>query len=243
MIDFHCHLDLYPNPSDVVKECVAREMYVLSVTTTPSAWKGSSALVANAERIRVALGLHPELAHKRKSELELFRALLPRCRYVGEIGLDGSSEFKNHWADQVDVFEGILTACQSAGGRIMTIHSRRAVKEVLDRLERFQGAGVAILHWYSGSLRDLARATALGCWFSVGPTMLGGEKGRGIVKEMPRDRVLTETDGPFATVNRRAILPWEVDMATHVLANIWQTDADQVQRLLRQNLRQLMKLG
>lgn len=243
MIDFHCHLDLYPDPVDVVKECVARKMYVLSVTTTPSAWRGSSALVANAQRIRVALGLHPELAHKRKSELELFRSLLPGCRYVGEIGLDGSPEFKNFWGDQVYVFESILAACESAGGRIMTIHSRRAVKEVLDRLEMFQGAGVAVLHWYSGSRRDLARAAALGCWFSIGPAMLAGEKGRAIVKEIPRDRVLTETDGPFATVTGRSIFPWDVEMAIAALAHVWQTTREEVAKVLKNNLRQLMKLG
>src|SRR5258708_3936522 len=37
MIDFHRHLDLYPDPQGVAREYVARELYILSVTTTPSA--------------------------------------------------------------------------------------------------------------------------------------------------------------------------------------------------------------
>jgi TatD DNase family protein len=242
MIDFHCHLDLYPNPRDVVKECTARRLYVLTVTTTPSAWKGTSSLVGKAERIRVALGLHPELARERKSEVELFKSLLPECRYVGEIGLDGSPEFKGHWGDQIEVFESILAACKSAGGRIMTIHSRRAAKDVLDRLEAFRGAGVPVLHWYSGNRNDLARAVALGCWFSVGPAMLGGEKGRALVNEMPRDRLLTETDGPFATVGGRSVFPWDVGVAVDALAKLWDTSNEQAQKVLRDNLRQLMKL-
>ena len=45
MIDFHCHLDLYPNPREVAKECAKRGLYVLSVTTTPSAWEGTSAVL------------------------------------------------------------------------------------------------------------------------------------------------------------------------------------------------------
>lgn len=41
MIDFHCHLGLYPNPPAVRDECVRQGLYVLSVTTTPSAWEGT----------------------------------------------------------------------------------------------------------------------------------------------------------------------------------------------------------
>ena len=136
MIDFHCHLDLYPNPREVAKECAKRGLYVLSVTTTPSAWEGTSAVFTDIGGIRVAIGLHPELAGGRKAELDLFYELLPRTRYVGEIGLDGSPEHRPFWGDQTYVFERILSACSSAGGRIMSIHSRRAAAAVLDCLEQ-----------------------------------------------------------------------------------------------------------
>ena len=71
MIDFHCHLDLYPNPKLVARECSDREIRVLSVTTTPSAWHGTSSLAEG--HIWTALGLHPQLAHQRKAELEPLR--------------------------------------------------------------------------------------------------------------------------------------------------------------------------
>jgi TatD DNase family protein len=240
MIDFHCHLDLYPNPHEVTKRCAEQGMYVLSVTTTPSAWEQSSALIAGAPRIRTALGLHPELAHERKGELELFDTLLPTCRYVGEIGLDGSPDYQKNWSDQVYVFEHILAACQSAGGRIMTIHSRRAVDEILNRLQAFPGAGPSVLHWYSGGLRSLERAVELGCWFSVGPGMIVGEKGRALVSRMPQDRVLTETDGPFAMVNGRNALPWDVDIVITALAEVWEISRDDVSGILHDNLRRLV---
>ena len=100
VIDFHCHLDLYPDPLAVRDECVKRGMYVLSVTTTPSAWQGTSALAADTKRIRTALGLHPQLAHERRNELTLFDGFLPRRPYIGEIGLDGARSFVA-LADQV----------------------------------------------------------------------------------------------------------------------------------------------
>ncbi|KYK44765.1 hydrolase TatD [Bradyrhizobium liaoningense] len=241
MIDFHCHLDLYPEPQAVVRECASRGLYALAVTTTPSAWQGTSELVSGADRIRVALGLHPELARERRSELPLFEQLLPRTRYVGEIGLDGSPEMRRFWADQKHVFDRILANCQVAGGKIMTIHSRRAVTEVLDSLESHPGAGVPILHWYSGGSRELARAIALGCWFSVGPAMLHGEKGRKLAARMPRDRVLTETDGPFAMVDGRAAFPWDVDLALGTLGALWGVDKTSVQTTINDNFRRLIQ--
>lgn len=239
MIDFHCHLDLYPRPHDVVSECVRHDLYVLSVTTTPSAWEGTSRLVGDAKRIRVALGLHPELAAERKRELDVFDALLRETRYIGEIGLDGTPVFKKFWADQVYVFEHILSSCRAAGGKIISIHSKRAVSEVLDRLDAFRDYGIPVLHWYSGGQSDLNRAIDLGCWFSIGPTMLCGEKGRALAARLPRERVLTETDGPFGMMNGMALFPWDTQMAVKSIASIWSVEEKEVEHILEDNLRRL----
>ena len=237
MIDFHCHLDLYPDPGRIARTCAERGLYVLSVTTTPSAWQGTSRLARR--RIRTALGLHPQLAHERKAELGLFDELLPQARYVGEIGLDGGPEFRPHGRDQLAAFNHILRACAQAGGRIMSIHSRRSANAVLDGLEAHPGAGIPVLHWFSGSARDLDRAIALGCWFSVGPAMLNAERGKGLAARMPRERVLTESDGPFAQIDGRAVLPWEVDRAVSGLSDLWGSDTQQAQSALNDNLRRL----
>lgn len=238
MIDFHCHLDLYPDPYEVARTCAARNLHVLSVTTTPSAWSGTAALARRSSCIRTALGLHPQLAHERKGELPLFEKLLLETRYVGEIGLDGAPEFRSHWADQTMVFGRILSACERAGGRVLSIHSRRAATPVLDALQAHPRAGTPILHWFSGSQRELARAVELGCWFSVGPAMLNG-KGRALVANIPHDRVLTESDGPFVQVEGRAALPWDAGRVTSALAELWADPVDEVCKQLFGNLGRL----
>ena len=121
----------------------------------------------------------------------------------------------------------------------MSIHSRRSANAVLDGLESQPGAGIPILHWFSGSARDLDRAVALGCWFSVGPAMLNGERGKRLAARMPRERVLTESDGPFAQIDGRAVLPWEVNRAVTTLADLWSIDTRQTQGALYDNLRRL----
>ncbi len=240
MIDFHCHLDLYPDPAGVIDDCRRRGLYVLSVTTTPTAWKGTSALAEHAPRIRTALGLHPQLAHERGGELPLFDELLPLVHHVGEIGLDGAPEFRSHWHAQIAVFEHILATCSAAGGRIMSLHSRRASNAVLDRVRAFPNAGTYILHWFSGSARDLDSAIKLGCWFSVGPAMLKGGSGRALVARMPRERVLTESDGPFAQLDGAAVLPWQADLAIKELGVLWSLPHETVDQLLLANLRKLL---
>ncbi|MBH2018414.1 MAG: TatD family hydrolase [Burkholderiales bacterium] len=239
MIDFHAHLDLYPDVLEVVQEVTKRGIYVLSVTTTPSAWKGTSALAHGSSRIRTALGLHPQLAHLRVSELPLFDQLFSEAMYIGEIGLDGAPEYKRHWELQLQVFDHILGRCQSAGGRVMSIHSRRATTAVLDRLEKFSGAGLPILHWFSGSSRELDRAIAADCWFSVGPAMLASQRSREFVMKMPRDRILTETDGPFAQIEGQSAKPWDCEKATVKLATLWAISELKVDKLLSDNLRSL----
>ena len=240
MIDFHCHLDLYPDPVNVAEACRARDVDVLSVTTTPSAWKGTSALANGAAKIRTAIGLHPQVAHERHHELDLFDELISQTRYVGEVGLDGAPEFRAHQDIQREVFDHILNSCRRAGGKIISIHSRRAAADVLDMLSGAPGAGVPVLHWFSGSTGELERAAVAGCWFSVGPAMLRSQRGRDLAVRMPRDRVLTESDGPFAQVAGAALMPWHVEQAVATLGELWTLSVEDVTATLHENLRRLV---
>lgn len=240
MIDFHCHLDLYSEPLQVARECQRRGIYVLSVTTTPSAWSGTNTLSLGDSRIRTALGLHPQLAHERHTELGLFDQLVCQTAYVGEIGLDGGPEFKAHWPVQMRVFEHILNSCARAGGRILSVHSRHASKDVLKMFERHPNAGTPVLHWFSGTKKEIEHANELGCWFSVGPAMLRSERGRTTLTRMPRNRVLTESDGPFAQLDGSPVLPWQVDKAITELSALWEVSENEVAGILHENLRQLV---
>lgn len=239
MIDFHCHLDLYPDPRSVIRECEERKLYVLSVTTTPSAWVGTRQLAIGMARIRTSLGIHPQLVHERMGELPLFDRHLETAKYVGEVGLDGGPEFSFSMKDQIMVFDHVLSACREAGGKIISIHSRHACQEVLTHLERNPNAGVPVLHWFTGSQKDLERASGHGCWFSVGPAMLSTERGRRLVKKMPMDRVLTESDGPFVKVDRRSAFPWDVELAVRELASLWDVTVEEADSKLESNLRRL----
>lgn len=112
--------------------------------------------------IRTELGLHPPVAYERGNELPLFEPLLPSIGYVGEVELDGSRGVKAHDATQRKAFETILTMWGRAGRRVLSIHNRSAVDEVLDCLRIRADAGTPILRSFSGFaaeafLRELDR--------------------------------------------------------------------------------------
>jgi TatD DNase family protein len=240
MIDLHCHLDLYPKPAPIIAEIRARGMYVLAVTTTPEAFDGNLRYVGDSPRIRVAVGLHPELAKERHAEVRLLCAALPRTRYVGEVGLDGSPQHRSSLDVQRKVLRTILDSCRDHGGRIVSLHSRMAADAVLDEIESAGSLGTPVMHWFSGSPEELARAKDLGCWFSIGPAMLSSRKGRLLAAEMPRDRVLPETDGPFGQLDGKALMPWESCLVEEALSRLWGIPVTEVEKLMESNLRRLV---
>ncbi|WOH54492.1 TatD family hydrolase [Bradyrhizobium sp. sBnM-33] len=112
--------------------------------------------------------------------------------------MDAGPRFYKSLEPQKRVFRTILERCADAGGKILTVHSVRAAPTVLDMIEEHlpRHRGTVVLHWFTGGKRDMQRAAALGCYFSVNAEMTRSDRGRIHVTEMPLDRILTETTVP-----------------------------------------------
>jgi TatD DNase family protein len=239
----HCHLDLYPNHREMIAECDREEVATLTVTTTPKAWLKNHALAAESKHVRVGLGLHPQLVAERADEIKLFERYLSEARYVGEVGLDAGPDHYRSMGAQERVFERVLRLCAEQGGKVLTIHSVRAVAKVLNHLERSLPGEtcVPILHWFTGSIAEARRAADLGCYFSVNSAMLASEKGRKLVVGLPIERILTETDGPFVEIHGRKSRPLDVKNAVAGLAELRGRDLDAMRIQVISNLRALVK--
>jgi TatD DNase family protein len=164
----------------------------------------------------------------------LFGRLLDRVDYVGEVGLDGSREGRPTLDKQMKLFEHILGQSR-IGSKILTVHSRGAEKATIERLS--SARVTAILHWYSGPLGQIDAALDAGLWFSVNAPMLRSKNGLKIVRSIPPDRMVTETDGPFAKTGRTESQPKDLPALVANLAAVWGRPRDEVAGQISANMR------
>lgn len=242
MRDFHCHLDLYPDARQVHAEALQKTEFIWLVTTSPKAYIATSKVFPSTSNLFISPGLHPEIADKKYSELDLLLSQIETCIGVGEVGLDGSERYGEQFKLQLHIFNSVVEKCTKSGGRILNIHSRAAANEVLNILDANPGFGLAVLHWFTDSRLQLRRAVESGCWFSVGPAMLESTNGQKLAALMPRDRVVSESDGPFAKVRGARVMPWEANMVTIKLADAWHVSQEDVSIALNLNGQRLMML-
>ncbi len=234
-VDAHCHLDLFPDPAALVRRIDERRVHTIAVTNAPSVFGHTERLAASSRYVRAAAGLHPELVATHGGELDQLWPCLERTRYVGEVGLDFSTNDAALRTRQRTVFEKILERCAAFRDKTITVHSRRASSDTIDTIgERFPGK--VILHWFTGSRREVERAARLGLYFSINPAMVNSQKGRELVDAMPRDRVLTESDGPFVKLGPQPADPTSAPIVLNYLARTWHLEVEQVARAVLANL-------
>jgi TatD DNase family protein len=240
-VDFHCHLDLYPDHVAAVKYREDQKVFTLAVTTTPRAFPRNRDLCAGLKYVRAAVGLHPQLVGDRSHELSVWKEYEASTRYVGEVGLDAGRRFYPTFDQQKEVFAEILTTCAQRGDKILSVHSVRCAKVVLDTIEAKLpiGRGRVVLHWFTGSPSEAQRAVELGCFFSVNDRMFDTDRTRKLVSRLPQSRILTETDGPFAERTEAATRPMGLDRAVDGLATAFDLGREEIRALILQNLKDL----
>ncbi len=235
MIDTHCHMDLYPDPTRVARESIRAGVGTVVVTNLPSAFERAFPFVGNVKGIKLALGLHPLVASEHARERKLFASLLPKTRYVGEVGLDFSREGLATKDIQTETFKFVLRSVKDVGvPYFLTIHSRRAEAAVLEMLDEEQ-VSPAVFHWFTGSLQMLNKAIEKGHFFSVNPAMVASPNGQRLVDAMPRERLLTESDGPFVLVGDRPARPMDVRIVRDYLSLKWKIEEEVVEQCLQRN--------
>ena len=216
LADMHCHLDRMENAEEIAGAARDAGIAVLDAPVTPRDAQRARELLAPFENVRVAIGLHPWwIADGSCGEADagLAAELAADARFTGEVGLDFSRRCLGSRDAQIACFSGIVRsiARNPLPGRVMTVHAVRSVTAVLDIMERegvlgtgrggvpSDGGGIlpcVVLHWFSGTSDELARARRLGCYFSVSEHMLASKRGREYARVVPEERLLLETDAP-----------------------------------------------
>jgi TatD DNase family protein len=233
LIDTHCHVDRFPDASALASKCEASGIMTVAVTNIPSHYESARPHLNGMKYVVPALGFHPMAVGENQRELPLFLRLAENARFIGEVGLDFSQQGEPTKTDQIRVFSAIIEAVAKHTG-FVTMHSRGAADEVLETLKRFDFHR-AVFHWFSGSGKCLEKAIDWGCWFSVNTAMIGSQSGRDVISRLPKDRVLTETDGPYVRLGRRPAEPSDMRMVVAALASFWSVSVKDAEAQVCQN--------
>lgn len=217
LLDAHCHIDLFKNPERVVQDTEHSGVHTLAMSNTPAMFEATRSNTANARHILPCLGIHPgTVAKMGQTWLADFRRLSSQTWFVGEVGIDGT--FPREVVEvQNRVFRSILDLIDPCG-HIISVHSRKAEEECLTAL-RQRGVHKAIFHWYSGPLKLIPTILERGYYFSVNPRMCLSRGGQKRIRQLPLDRILIETDGPFVQFNGHPASPSDIaDIAKAIAA-------------------------
>ncbi len=181
--------------------------------------------VAEHPQIWCTVGTHPHEA-KEDPDLSAFRlvelAADPRVVGIGETGLDFHYDLSPRDI-QARVFRAHAAAARETGLPLV-VHTREADEVMAEILEdEYAKAPFRVLmHCYTSGADLARRAAALGAWFSVSgiATFKAAEDVRAVIRDMPPDRIIVETDCPYLAPapyrgrrNEPAYLP-------HVLAKL-----------------------
>lgn len=238
LVDSHCHLD-FPDFADELDDVVerARNAGIGRMVTICTRVRKFDQVLAVAERFEdvfCSVGTHP---HNADEELDVTVDDLvrlsqhPKVVALGEAGLDYHYD-KSPRDTQQQGFRTHIAAARKTGLPLV-IHARSADDDMISILEEEMRAGPfpAVLHCFSSGRKLAERGIELGLYVSFSGilTFKNSQDIRDIARDMPRDRVLVETDAPYlAPVPNRGKRnePAYTAHTAKVLGDVWELERD-----------------
>ncbi|MGZ5929829.1 MAG: TatD family hydrolase [Rhizomicrobium sp.] len=206
LVDSHCHLDFPDYAGDVdgvvMRARAAGVGVCLSIGTELSRFAGVRAVAEKFPDVWCSVGVHP---HEAEKELLADAAPLlaetshPKVVGIGETGLDYYYAHSPR-AEQIANFRAHIAAARQSALPLI-VHTRDADDDTIGVLEDEMGKGAfsGLIHCFTGTQRLADAALALGFYISVSGIATFKNSGalRDVIKTVPLDRLLVETDAPF----------------------------------------------
>ncbi len=252
LIDSHAHLEMRDFNTDrpeVIKRAVdAGVDYIVTVGTDLADCRKAVSIAAQFENVYAAVGIHPHevkaIDRKTYDDLKILAGSNKVVAY-GEIGLDF---FRNLSPKDVQIrrFGEQLELANELDLPIV-IHDREAHQETMSMLKSWKGKRRGVVHCFSGDKAMARTCLDLGFYISIPGTVTfpKSEKLREIVKELPADRILLETDAPYLTpqpYRGKRNEPAYVVHTARKVAEVKGLPLNEIGRITSQNVRELFGL-
>ena len=204
MIDTHCHLlkEEYETEEHLneIIEHMGHNIMITSATNLEN-MKETLKIIHKYENVYGVIGLHPEeVTDNYQETVDFIENHIHDDKVVGigEIGLDYHYT-KDNRDLQIEVFRKQL-ALAKKHGLTCVVHSRDAAEDTYHILkEVMDGSFSVILHCYGYHVELARKFLKLGCFFGIGGvlTFKNSKKLVEVVKELPLNSLLLETDSPY----------------------------------------------
>ena len=202
LFDSHCHLykEYYDDIESIIIKAKDKgvEKYISDATNIDTCYEMIE-LANMYPDIYITLGIHPEEVDDSFQELKkIVMDNLNNEKFVaiGEIGLDYHYEGYNR-DKQIELFEEQLKLAEEIDKPVV-VHSREAFEDTYECLKKYKVRGV--IHCFDGTLEQYKKYEKLGFYIGVdGNVTFKNSTTRDVIKEVPMDRILLETDSPYLT--------------------------------------------
>ncbi len=194
LADAHCHLDLFPNPSEAVEE--ARRAGVGIIVTAGSDGASNMKTLQLAKNgVYGVVGISPDFSSHESGHIDGLAEIIKMNRNIvgiGEIGLDNTVLEKAPMEKQKEAFQKQLEIAKAMELPVV-VHARKALKEVMQILKDSEMDRV-IFHYFEGAEAEAKEVEKEGWLVSIPP--IESSRRKRVIKALDLNSIVAETDSP-----------------------------------------------
>ncbi len=250
LIDSHAHMDSEQFDSDraeVFQRIKDNMDFIVNIGYDIESSKQGVEYSKEYDFIYAVIGIHPidiaEYDEEVEKELELL-GKNPKVVAIGEIGLD------YHWMTepkevQQERFKKQLELAERLNKPVV-IHTRDAMEDTVNILKEYPNI-TGVIHCYPGSL-ETAKQLVDRFYLGIGGTLTfkNSKKAVEVVKDIPLDRIVIETDCPYLTpepFRGKRNEPIYVEYVAKKIAEIKEISVEDVTKITTENAKKLYRIG
>ncbi|UPO97786.1 TatD family hydrolase [Cetobacterium somerae] len=250
LVDTHCHLDNEKFDEDrleVIERIKENLEFCVNIGYDLASSKKSLELAKEYDFIYAVIGVHPidiaEYSEEVEKELEIL-GKNPKVVAIGEIGLD------YHWMTepkevQQERFKRQLELAERLNKPVV-IHTRDAMEDTVNILKEYPNI-TGVIHCYPGSL-ETAKQLIDRFYLGIGGTLTfkNSKKAVEVVKDIPLDRIVIETDCPYLTpepFRGKRNEPIYVEYVAKKIAEIKEISVEDITKVTTENAKKLYRIG
>lgn len=251
MIDTHTHINCIEEISveDIIKNALDNGVEKLIVPAAyPTDIEVVKELAQKYENVYGLLGVHPsEVKGWNDDLIDKIKEYSKSSKIVGigEIGLDYYWD-KSFNDLQKEVFIKQIKLANELNFPI-SVHDREAHKDTFDILTEYNKNSAVVMHCFSGSVEFMKECVKQGWYIAIGGvvTFKKAIKMKEVVKEVPLDKLLLETDAPYLTpvpYRGKTNQPAYVKYVAEEIASIRGISFEEVDEITTQNAKKVFSL-